>query len=152
MEYRVWTQYLLSADDFGVMHATVVALQNDNLALASKSQKAIKRCLEVLVASRLVTRFEHQGQPYLCQHDWQRWQKVEYPRATINPCPPDHVLGTFDAVTSDLFKKFPGGQRKAARPKDAPNDSGRTSQIYPESVPPTRAGVPAKGLTAYGLR
>ena len=148
MEYRVWTQYLLSADDFGVMHATVVALQNDNLALARKPQRAIRRCLEALVVAGLVTRFEHQDQPYLCQHDWQRWQKVEYPRSTINPAPPSHILERFEGSTQTLFEKHPGGQRKAARSNDEPSNSGRTSQEHTEGIPPTRAGAPAKRPTA----
>src|SRR3990167_1136032 len=96
LEYRVWTQYLLSADDFGVMHATSVALQNDNLHLASRPAKVIARCLETLVATALVLRFMHQGQPFVFQPDWQKWQKVEYPRSTINPCPADDALALCD--------------------------------------------------------
>ena len=152
LEYRVWTQYLLSSDDFGVMHATTHAIQNDNLHLALRPAKLIKRCLEALISAGLVHRFEHQGQPYVFQTDWQRWQKVEYPRATINPCPSGTDLEACDDATRDLFTKHPGGQRKTVRPKDAPSDSERTSQMHTEDVPSMRAGPPAKRLTANGLR
>lgn len=152
LEYRVWTQYLLSADDFGVMHATSHALQNDNLHLAHRPAKVVTRCLEALIKSGLVRRFEHQGQPYVFQHDWQKWQKVEYPRATINPCPSGADLDVCDPATRDLFEKHPGGQRKVTKAKDVPSDSERASRIHPEGIPPTRAGAPAERLTANGLR
>ena len=152
LEYRVWTQYLLSADDFGVMHATSHALQNDNLHLANRPAKMIRRCLEALIKAELVLAFEHQGQPYVFQHDWQKWQKVEYPRTTINPCPPADALALCDDVTRELFEKHPGGQRKGVRPKDVPNDSARASRIQPEDIPPTRASAPAERLTANGER
>lgn len=147
LEYRVWTQYLLSADDFGVMRATPLAFQNDNDYLANRRAKELQRCIDALVGSGLVRRFEHQGKPYLYQHDWQRWQKVEYPRATNNPLPED--VSQCDEGTLLLFAKHPGGQRKDRRhADDDPNHSERAFRIHPEGVPPTRAGAPAKRLTA----
>lgn len=144
LEYRVWTQYLLSADDFGVMRGTSLVLQNDNLHLANRPAKLVKRCLDVLVKSGLIKQFEHQGQPYVFQSDWQLWQKVEYPRATVNPQPSGADLEACEDSTRALFAKHPGGQRKdRRRADDVPSDSGRASQIvqdvHPESIPPTRA-------------
>lgn len=146
LEYRVWTQYLLSADDFGVMRGTSLVLQNDNLHLANRPAKLVKRCLDVLVKSGLVKQFEHQEQPYIFQPDWQLWQKVEYPRATVNPHPTGTDLEACDETTRALFAKHPGGQRKdRRRSEDPPSDSERASQIAPpvraESIPPTRAGA-----------
>src|SRR6185503_2400025 len=94
LEYRVWTQYLLSADDFGVMRATALAFQSDNDHLANRRTKEVQRCIDQLVSCGLLRAFEHQGKPYLYQHDWQKWQKVDYPRATLQPKPPEDVLGT----------------------------------------------------------
>lgn len=148
MEYRVWTQYLLSSDDFGVMRGTHHQLQADNDHLANRPAKTVQRCLDALVHAGLVRSFEHQGRPYIYQPDWQRWQKVEYPRATINPCLTGDALAACDEATRDLFAKHPGGQRKVTRIKDAPNDSVCASKIHSENIPPTRAGAPAKRPTA----
>lgn len=150
LEFRVWVQYLLAADDFGVMHATAVELQSRNLHLANRPAKMLLRCLDALVKVGLVHRFEHQKQPYIYQRDWQKWQKVEYPRGTDNPAPTGADLAACAESTRELFEKHPGGQRKVTKAKDAPNDSGHTSQIDSENVPPTRAGAPAERLTANG--
>ena len=115
LEFRVWVQYLLCADDFGVMHATAVELQSKNLHLANRPTKQLSRCLDALVKSGLLHRFEHQGQPYVFSHNWQQWQKVEYPRATDNPFPPDEALAVCDESTVRLLAKYPGGQRKDRR-------------------------------------
>lgn len=164
LEFRVWAQYLLSADDFGVMHATAVKLQSDNLHLANRPAKVVARCLEALVTSGLIRRFEHQGQSFVFQRDWQAWQKVEYPRATDNPKPPTDALAVCDDATRALFAKHPGGQRMGRRRADNdPNDLARASQTrsehlarasrtHSEDIPTTRAGAPAERLTANGLR
>src|SRR5690242_8264278 len=81
-EYRVWTQYMLSSDDFGVMRLSGVTLQADNDALAAKPARIVQRAFEHLVKVGLIRTFEHQGRVYAYQHDWQEWQKIEYPRAT----------------------------------------------------------------------
>lgn len=136
LEYRVWTQYLLSADDFGVMRALPIAFQNDNDHLANRPQKVLQRCIDVLVKSGLAWAFEHQGKPFLYQPDWQKWQKVEYPRATNNPIPED--LSACEDSTRALFAKHPGGLRKdRRRSEDVPN----VSQAFPEGEPTTRAGA-----------
>src|SRR3990167_10082936 len=112
LEYRVWTQYLLSADDFGVMRFSPAKLKADNDHLENRPAKAIQRSLDTLVTSGLIHTFQHQGKCYAYQHDWQRWQKVEYPRATNNPMPDDAALELCDEVTRGLFEKHPGGTRK----------------------------------------
>src|SRR5690348_11233441 len=78
-EYRVWTQYLLSADDFGVMAYSAVKLQADNTALAKRPIKIVAQALTKLVEVDLLHTFDHQGDAFVYQRDWQAWQKVEYP-------------------------------------------------------------------------
>lgn len=145
LEYRVWSQYMLSADDFGVMRGTHHPLQNDNDHLANKPAKVVQRCLDRLVAVGLIRKFEHQGKPYVYQHDWQTWQKVAYPRTTNQPMPPADALNGCDEATRKLFLLHPGG-------------AGRTRKEHSENVPETvsedsaltRGGAPAKRLTANG--
>jgi hypothetical protein len=110
LEYRVWTQYLMSADDFGVMRASAVTLQDDNGYLESKPVKIIQRCLDRLITIGLIAEFGHQGRRHVFQPDWQKWQKVEYPRATLLPIPDSDKLALCDEPTRKLFTLHPGGR------------------------------------------
>jgi hypothetical protein len=103
LEYRVWTQYLLSADDYGVMRFSAVTVQADNDALHAKPTRTVQRCLERLVDVGLLADFEHQKRKYLCQLDWQSWQRIKFPRHTNHPAPPAAVLGRCDETTVGLF-------------------------------------------------
>lgn len=148
LEARVWQQYVLSADDFGVMPFTPLQVQADNLALAREPIDDIQRALDRLVQVRLVAVFEHQGVRFLYQHDWQDWQKIEYPRVSIRPKPPSDVLKVCSAKTRKLFGKHPGGTTKP---------SPKVSQRFPEGSPSNaraRARETANGtrLTANGKR
>src|SRR4051812_14792141 len=82
LEYRVWIQYLLSADDYGVMRFSAVTVQADNDALHNRPTRTVQRCLERLVDVGLLSDFEHQKRKYLYQLDWQAWQHVKFPRLT----------------------------------------------------------------------
>ena len=84
LEYRVWTTYLLGADDFGVMRAEAVAFQAAHDALSRRPAKAIGGCIERLVKVGLVAAFVHQGARYLYQVDWQDFQRVRYPLRTLH--------------------------------------------------------------------
>ena len=53
-EYRVWNQYLLSADDFGVMRATAVKLQADNDALAERNRVSLSHRARAYVLETLM--------------------------------------------------------------------------------------------------
>lgn len=147
LEFRVWIQYQLSADDFGVMRGTHHPLQNDNDHLSNRPVKTIQRCLDALLRTGLIRSFDHQGKPYVYQHDWQTWQKVAYPRTTTQPAPPAEALAKCDAVTQELFRLHPGGAGRKRR-EGSENVHG-TSQ---ECSPLTRASAPAKRLTATGER
>lgn len=146
LEYRVWTQYLLSADDFGVMRGTHHKLQADNDHLSNRPARVIQRCIDALVACGLIRRFEHQGKPYVYQHDWQSWQKVSYPRTTDNPKPPAAALEACDQNTQGLFLLHPGGAGRTRR-----EHSQNIPETLPENSPLMRASAPAKRLTANGL-
>jgi len=103
LEARVWTQYLLSADDYGVMRLSAVNVQADNDSLHTRPTRTIQRCLERIVEVGLVVEFQHQGQRFICQLDWHKYQHVKFPSKTINPCPPAETLDRCDEGTSALF-------------------------------------------------
>jgi len=147
LEFRVWVQYMLSADDFGVMRDSHHQLQADNDHLAHRPAKVIQRCLDALVKCDLVRRFEHQGKSYIYQWDWQTWQKVAYPRGTNLPKPPDEAIAGCDELTQQLFAVHPGGagRRRTERSENVP-------ETFSEDSPLMRAGARAKRLTANGER
>jgi hypothetical protein len=142
LEYRVWTQYILSADDFGVMRATAFKLQSDNDALAQEASEAVQLALERVIGVDLIQSFVHQRQRYVYQFDWQDWQKITWPSKTIHPAPPSDVLQGLTAATQALFAAFPGGQ------KVLPKNSRSTSEELPENFPPRARASRAKRLMA----
>lgn len=145
-EFRVWITYILGADDFGVMRDNVIAFQHASEALAQKKPTAVKNGIDHVVSSGLIRRFEHQGQTYLYQHDWQSWEKVEYPRATDLPKPTADALAGCDEPTQELFLKHPGGKRKESQKRS--EGVQNVSQTTSEDTPTTRASASAKRLTA----
>ncbi len=142
LTFRVWTQYLLSADDYGVMRASPLVLQLANDALAMKSTAVLAKCLRTLVDVGLVSEFEHQGHRYIYQWDWQAWQKIRYPRHTENPPPPK------------LLENSDGSQDSGNVPEISPQDSGDGAEVLPQDSGDFagRARVRAKRLTANGKR
>ena len=114
LEYRVWTTYLLGADDFGVMRAEAVAFQAAHDALSRRPAKAIGKCIERLVKAGLVAAFVHQGARYLYQTDWQDFQRVRYPLRTLHPLPAEAEVSP---RTRHLWSVHPGGEKVPAFPK-----------------------------------
>jgi len=123
LEYRVWVQQMLSADNFGVLPLSAIKLQGDNPALAREPAAAITAALRHQVDLGLLVRFEHQGDEFVADPKWQDFQKVRYPRRTMYPAPPLEVLSR---STAGLFRKhhhffakhsgnFSGNSGKVAR-------------------------------------
>jgi hypothetical protein len=148
-EYRVWSQYVLSADDFGVMRKSAVQLQADNDNLANRSSTTIHRALKQLCEVGLVVKFDHQLQLYICQLDWQDWQKITYPTRTINPKPPLDIVDRMTDATKELLLVWPGAKavpsKKDRRTSDKLSENFKSSS---EELSSPRAGAYAKRLTA----
>lgn len=106
-EWRVWCQFLMSADDFGVMRYSALTLQEANDAFETRPADILEHCLNELVTVRLVHTFEHQRRLYLYQWDWQFWQKVTFPRRTLSPKPPEELCSRH---TRWLLSHHPGGK------------------------------------------
>lgn len=148
LEYRVWTQYLLSADDFGIMRASAAALKSDNDHLENRPVKILERCVDALIKSTLVRVFEHQGRRYVYQHDWQDYQKVTWPAKTINPLPPADLISACSPTTQLLFSVHPGAR------KVPPKFSESTSEVLQENSEKTskKLSPRVEGLMANGSR
>lgn len=131
-EFRVWATYLVKADDYGVMRASGVTLQEANDVLARKPAKVVERALRTLVDIGLLMDFEHQGRRYVCQWDWQDFQKVRYPRESSNPIPVREVFEKCSDDTQALLLL-------------------RSSKVPETSPHPTHAGGRER-LTANGYR
>lgn len=135
-EYRVWVQYVLSADDYGVMRASASVLRADNPRLEAAPLKGVERAMQALEASGLIEKFEHQGVRYWWQTDWQDFQGVRYPRDTMHPQPTDDQLRCATEPTRKLFalRSVPSRQRLR-------NGSENVSETVTETSPlPVRAG------------
>jgi len=103
LEYRVWTQYLLSADDFGVCPNDIDLFRADNPRLKQLPIRRLTDSVRRLVDINLAQQFDHQGQAYLYQWDWQDWQRIKHPRASTNPCPTADILEKCSPKTAELF-------------------------------------------------
>ena len=135
LEFRVWTTYILAADDFGVMRADAVAFQAAHDGLSKRQAKAIQRAIERLVKVGLVAAFTHQGSRYLFQIDWQDFQRVRYPLRTMHPLP---AAAEVSPKTRHLWSVHPGGAKVPALTKSSgpiavrlPETSGATAPEAP---------------------
>ena len=135
LEYRVWTTYVLAADDFGVMRADAVAFQAAHDALRTRPPRAITRSIDRLVTVGLVAAFLHQGARYLYQADWQDFQRVRYPGRTMHPLPASPAVS---AKTRHLWSVHPGGTKVPALPES----SGSTAEVLPKNFRTTSEVVP----------
>ena len=153
LEYRVWTTYVLTADDFGVLRASPLAIQAASTALEHRTRRTIATCLDRLITVGLVRTFTHQGERYLYQYDWQDFQKVRFPAWTMHPIPSDADVST---QTAQLWDKHPGGRRTddGRASDERPSDDSRATVA--RQTDDSRATVsPARGgdrETANGLR
>lgn len=122
LEYRVWTQYLLSADDYGVMRASPSVLQADNPNLEREPVRRLQAAMDAVESSGLVQSFTHQGAKFWWQLDWQDFQGIRYPRDTVNPKPSQELI----AKASDKTQKLFGIRSESAR-----KDFGKVSETSP---------------------
>jgi hypothetical protein len=141
LEFRVWAQYQLSADDCGVIRHSPIPLQADNDSLAARSPRLISRAIDQIVTVGLLLTFIHQKQKYLCQGDWQNFQHVRYPRSTVNPCPPAEILAKCTSETRGLFRI-----RHGEIPEVSPENFGEV----PETSPAPAGAGGREWLTANG--
>lgn len=112
LAYRVWTQYVLCADDFGVMLESAAVIRGANIRLAQESEQDISAALDMIRSVGLTEDFDHQGQRFVCSLEWQDFQKIRLPRKTYLPLPPAEVLLKCSRKTIALFKKHsPGSSR-----------------------------------------
>lgn len=110
-EDLTWRSYVLAADDFGVMRFSALTLQADNDRLSRKPQKTVQRALQRISDVDLIRTFEHQGRTYCYQWDWQDWQKITYPKRTVNPTLPAEAMMSCSDNTRWLFTLHPGGKK-----------------------------------------
>jgi len=127
LEYRVWTTYVLAADDFGVMRADAVAFQAAHDALSRRPAEEIAKRIERLVEVALVAAFEHQGARYLYQWDWQDFQRVRFPARTLHPLPESAEVS---ARTHHLWSVHPGGARVPALPQNFGTASAQLRKLF----------------------
>ena len=127
LEYRVWTTYVLAADDFGVMRADAVAFQAAHDALNTKPAEAVGASVDRLVAVGLVAAFEHQGARYLYQADWQDFQRVRFPGRTLHPLP---ASAEVSSRTHLLWSVHPGGARVPLLPKNFGTTSAELRKLF----------------------
>lgn len=128
LAYRIWQQYKLSADDYGVMPDLAASIMGGNRRLAKVQPRVIESKLQGFVDCGLLHRFVHQGQAYLYSRVWQTHQKVRYPSETFHPVPPPEELAQCDTKTRALFaQRFPNSS-------ETESEDSRES-----SSPPTRA-------------
>jgi hypothetical protein len=138
LEFRVWVDYVLSSDNFGVMPDSAAMLRGGNVALAARPETEIRCALDRIVRTGLLLRFQHQGQHYLCDPVWQDFQKIRYPKATYYPTPPQELFGKLSAKTRGLFREhheaFRGNRARSARVDQ---------RLTANGLRPTRNGIGA---------
>ncbi len=127
VEYRVWTTYVLAADDFGVMRADAVAFQAAHDALNTRRAEEIAECVERLVGVGLVEAFVHQGARYLYQWNWQDFQRVRFPGRTLHPLP---ASAEVSVRTHHLWSIHPGGARVPVGPKSPAAASAQVRKLF----------------------
>lgn len=143
-EFRVFEQVKLSSDDFGVMPYTSTILRANNLRLRKATEKQVWDALRRIVQLKLLIVFDHQDESYVCAPQWQKWQKLSFPRKTPYPCPPADALDQCEPETRYLFSFHPGARKiPKQKPESLQSESGITSGELLEDSKPQGAGIPA---------
>ena len=147
LEYRVWTTYVLAADDFGVMRADAVAFQAAHDALSTRPAGEVAAGIERVREVGLVETFEHQGARYLFQADWQDFQRVRFPTRTLQP-----VAGFGEGQRADAPPVVRASRRNAgAGATEELRHHFRTiSEVVPQKCGRTSAQLPKRFGTDSG--
>ncbi len=127
LAFRVWTTYVLGADDFGVMRADGVTFQAAHDALRERAAEEVAASIERLVEVGLVSAFEHRGVRFLYQADWQDFQRVRFPGRTPHPLPAEAMVS---GRTLHLWSAHPGGVRLPALPRGAGSASAPLQKFF----------------------
>lgn len=141
LQYRVWTVYLVASDDYGVMRASAVTLQAADDSLMDRPQKLVQAALERLIEVGLLAAFEDQGRRYVCQLNWNDWQRVDYPRETINPRPPDETIEQATEATKRLFSVWNARSKTPKADRALENNSGMDRESSEKDPDLARAHV-----------
>jgi hypothetical protein len=135
-ERCVWFACRLACDDFGVMRFSANTLQEAARFIEKRSRKVVEKALDQVRHVDLLRIFSYEGRVYCYQHDWNDWQKVDYPRSTLHPKPPDLDLETCSLLTQQLFALHPGGWRGKKQPRTL-----KPSEGIPKGVPKPSEGI-----------
>ena len=135
LEFRVWVDAELVADDFGVLPDSPAIVRAGNDALSSCPDDVIRVALDALVKVGLMLAFRHQSQAYLCDPRWQDFQKIVYPRRTYYPAPGPEVFRKLSVETQKLFRNLHPSLQKvsASRARYANANAERSTQTLPSS-------------------
>ena len=132
LEFRVWMTYELAADDCGVMPCTAARLQDANHAFEGRPARLLVKALQRLIGVTLVPQFDHQGRSWICQHDWQDYQKIRFPRESNFPVPPEPIWSALTEATRGLF--LLRLRRHAESARSEPRDNSTVS-AHPTGAP-----------------
>lgn len=121
--FRVWLQYQLSADDYGVCPAEAMKLQGENLALQQEPTRKVQAQIERLIDLQLCGVFQDGSRRYLYQSDWQDYQRIKHPSRSSLPPIPAELLEKCSEKTRELFLQHSSKSREGfclhARGRDA---------------------------------
>lgn len=145
LEYRVWTTFLLAANDCGIMLHSPTVIQSANWALAQEPADVIAAALQRLIELELVRAYTSQGLPFLCDPRWQDFQRIVYPRQSHFRLPPPEVQSRVSVATRHLYKIFSEHSTKASkqrtnsfRPRARARARNPNANTNPNAVPEER--------------
>lgn len=129
-ERCVWLTYLLAADDFGVMRFSAVTIREADDKISEVPERKVEHALDRILSVGLIKTFTCDRRVYCFHPEWQNYQRVRRPRATLHPMPPADLLATCTHATRALF-----GQHQQWTRTNPPQDFGNVS-----ATPPSDSG------------
>lgn len=123
LTFRVWIQYMLLADDYGVCPAVPQKFQGDNPRLAKVAVRKLTQAIDALIRAGLVGRFTDGDNQYLYQPDWQDWQRLKHFTTTTYPPIPTPILAQCSEKTREIFSQHPVKLRRGFSPHARASDA-----------------------------